>query len=59
VHSRALKVMKGHFDDKGKFIADRRRNGDNVSNGLCGSRYRRAAGNSLRLTRGYWELVPK
>jgi hypothetical protein len=34
VHSRALKVDEGHFDDKGKFIADRRRNGDNVSNGL-------------------------
>jgi len=34
VHSRALRVDEGHFDGNGKFVADRRRNGDNVSNGL-------------------------
>jgi hypothetical protein len=34
VHGRPLRVDEGHFDEKGKFIADRRRNGDNVSNGL-------------------------
>ena len=33
-HGRQLKVDEGHFDDNGEFIADRRRNGDNVSNGL-------------------------
>jgi hypothetical protein len=27
-------VDEGHFDDSGEFVADRRRNGDNVSNGL-------------------------
>src|SRR5208283_2883526 len=34
VHGRQLKVDEGHFDNHGEFVADRRRNGDNVSNGL-------------------------
>ena len=34
VQGRQLRVDEGHFDDNGEFIADRRRNGDNVSNGL-------------------------
>jgi hypothetical protein len=34
VHGRPLRVDEGHFDDNGEFVADRRRNGDNVSNGL-------------------------
>jgi hypothetical protein len=34
VHGRQLRVDEGHFDDSGEFVADRRRNGDNVSNGL-------------------------
>ena len=34
VHGRLLRVDEGHFDDNVEFVADRRRNGDNVSNGL-------------------------
>lgn len=29
-----LKVDEGHFDDKGKFIVDRRRNGDAINGGI-------------------------
>jgi hypothetical protein len=34
VHGRQLRVDEGHFDQNGKFVVDRRRNGDNVSGGL-------------------------
>jgi hypothetical protein len=34
VNGRQLRVEEGHFDENGKFIVDRRRNGDNVSSGL-------------------------
>jgi len=31
---RYVSVEEGHFDQNGKFVVDRRRNGDNVSSGL-------------------------
>jgi hypothetical protein len=34
VHGRQLRVDEGHFDPNGKFVVDRRRNGDNISGGL-------------------------
>jgi hypothetical protein len=34
VPGRQFSIDEGHFDQQGKFVVDRRRNGDNISNGL-------------------------